>query len=86
MDDLHVGNFAALLHVIVRETQRQLILCVHERSLYEYLCLELGPTRESDSLITIELSRNMFADGSAIRFEKHVWKGDLVTFGATITG
>jgi exonuclease SbcC len=81
MDDVHVGQLANLLRGIVREAGRQLILCVHERSLYEYLCLELGPTREADSLLAIELIRNAADDGSVIRSERHAWKQDLVTFG-----
>jgi exonuclease SbcC len=82
MDDVHVGQLATLLRTIVREARRQLVLCVQERSLYEYLCLELGPTRESDSLLTIELARNAPGDGSTIRFERRAWKEDLITFGA----
>ena len=82
MDDIHVAQLANLLRAIVREAGRQLVLCVHERSLYEYLCLELGPTRESDTLLAIELVRNREGDGSTIQPERRTWKPDLVTFGA----
>jgi len=82
MDDVRVAQLANLLRAIVREARRQLVLCVHERSLYEYLCLELGPTRESDSLLAIELVRNPEGDGSIVRPERRTWKPDLVTFGA----
>jgi len=81
MDDVHVAQLANLLRAIVREADRQLVLCVHERSLYEYLCLELGPTRESDSLLAVELVRNREGDGSTVQPERRTWKPDLVTFG-----
>ena len=41
----------------MRGTQRQVIIAVHERSLFEYLTLELSPTFVDDRLITIELGR-----------------------------
>jgi hypothetical protein len=44
--------------------------------------LELGPTRESDSLLAIELVRNREGDGSTIQPERRAWKPDLVTFCA----
>jgi DNA repair protein SbcC/Rad50 len=82
MDDIHVTQLANLLRAIVREADRQLVLSVHERSLYEYLCLEFGPTRESDSLLAIEVVRDREGGGSTVQYEKRSWKPDLVTFGA----
>ena len=82
MDDIHVTQLANLLRAIVREAGRQLVLSVHERSLYEYLCLELGPTRENDSLIAIEVVRDREGDTSTVQHERRSWKPDLVTFGS----
>jgi exonuclease SbcC len=82
MDDVHVAQLANLLRAIVRQADRQLVLCVHERSLYEYLCLELGPTRDSDSLLAIELVPNLSGESSTIQAEKRTWTPDLVEFGA----
>jgi DNA repair protein SbcC/Rad50 len=81
MDDIHVTQLADLLRAITRQAGRQLVLTVHERSLYEYLCLELGPTRESDSLLAIEVVRSDSGHGSTIHPERRTWKPDLVSFG-----
>jgi exonuclease SbcC len=79
MDDIHVVQLASLLRAVVHQAGRQLVLAVHEQSLYDYLRVELGPTRDSDTLICIELTRD--GDSSAIRHEKHQWKPDRVVFG-----
>jgi exonuclease SbcC len=56
MDEVHVAQFAALLRTLAKEHHRQLIIAVHERSLYEYLSLELSPAFPGDEMITIEIS------------------------------
>jgi len=56
MDEVHIAQFAALLRSL-KNAQRQVIIAVHERSLFEYLTLELSPTFLDDRLITIELGR-----------------------------
>jgi exonuclease SbcC len=56
MDDVHITQFAALLRTLKREG-RQVILAVHDRQLFDYLALELGPAFNGDRLITIELGR-----------------------------
>jgi DNA repair protein SbcC/Rad50 len=61
MDDVHIAQFAALLRTLKQE-DRQLILAVHDRQLFDYLALELSPTFNGDRLITIELGRS--ADGT----------------------
>lgn len=82
MDDVHVVQLASVLRAIVREAGRQLVIAVHERALYEYLCLELGPSRESDSMMAIELIRESEDGDLTVRHERRVWKQDLVKFGA----
>ena len=64
MDDVHISQFAALLRMISKELQRQIVLAVHDRALFDYLMLELSPAFEGDRLITVELSRT--SDGTAI--------------------
>jgi DNA repair protein SbcC/Rad50 len=54
MDEVHIAQFAALLRSL-KSAQRQVIIAVHERSLFEYLTLELSPTFLDDRLITVEL-------------------------------
>lgn len=60
MDDVHIAQLAALLRTLKQE-DRQVILAVHDRQLFDYLALELSPTFNGDRLITIELGRS--ADG-----------------------
>ena len=56
MDEVHIAQFAALLRTL-KGTQRQVIIAVHERALFEYLSLELSPAFNGDRLITIEVGR-----------------------------
>lgn len=62
MDEMHVSQFAALLRTITRQHQRQVILAIHERPLFDYLSLELSPGRPNDRLISVELSRERGGD------------------------
>lgn len=57
MDDLHVANFAALLRRMAYDLNRQIVVAVHERALFEYLSLQLRPTRHGQQLLTHELTR-----------------------------
>ncbi|AWB86159.1 AAA family ATPase [Mycetocola zhujimingii] len=57
MDDVHVAQFSALLRSFAHDLGRQVVIAVHERSLFEYLSLELAPASVGESLVTIELSR-----------------------------
>ena len=59
MDDVHISQFAALLRMISKGLDRQIVLAVHDRALFEYLSLELSPAFEDDRLITVELSRTI---------------------------
>ena len=63
MDDVHIAQFAALLRTL-KQKQRQVIIAVHDRQLFDYLALELSPAFNGDRLITIELGRG--ADGRTI--------------------
>ena len=58
MDEVHIAQFAALLRTLSKQMQRQVIVAVHERSLFDYLALELSPAFEGDRLNVVELGRN----------------------------
>jgi len=58
MDEVHIAQFAALLRTLAKQMQRQVIIAVHERSLFDYLALELSPAFDGDRLNVIELGRN----------------------------
>lgn len=54
MDEVHVAQFAALLRTISRAHGTKVIIAVHERTLFDYLKLELS---EKDRLLAVELRR-----------------------------
>jgi exonuclease SbcC len=58
MDELHVAQFAALLRTLAKREDRQIILAIHERQLFDYLTLELSPAFPGDKLITVEISKS----------------------------
>lgn len=62
MDDVHIANFAALLRTLAKEHNRQVLIAVHDRQLFEYLRLELSPASPDDSLLALELSRGAHRD------------------------
>lgn len=64
MDDVHIAQFAALLRSLSKGMNRQVIIAVHERALFDYLSLELSPAFPGDSLITVEITRNF--DGETV--------------------
>jgi DNA repair protein SbcC/Rad50 len=64
MDDVHIAQFAALLRSLSKGMNRQLIVAVHERALFDYLMLELSPAFPGDSLIAVEITKNF--DGYAV--------------------
>lgn len=75
MDEVHVSQFAGLIRMLAKKHDRQVLIAVHERELFQYLCLELSPAFQGDELITIELGpRQDDEDGGVIR---HVWRPDL---------
>ncbi|MDE2171640.1 MAG: AAA family ATPase [Sphingomonadales bacterium] len=58
MDEVHIAQFAALLRTLSKQMGRQVIIAVHERSLFDYLSLELSPAFPGDRLNVVELGRN----------------------------
>ncbi len=58
MDELHVAQFAALLRTLAKREDRQIIIAIHERQLFDYLALELSPAFPGDKLITVEISKS----------------------------
>jgi exonuclease SbcC len=65
MDDVHTAQFAALLRTLSKGMNRQIIIAVHERALFDYLTLELSPAFPGDSLIAVEITRNATGDAVA---------------------
>lgn len=57
MDDVHIAQFAALLRTLSRQLDRQIIISVHDRELFDYLTLELTPAAPAERLIALELTR-----------------------------
>ncbi|MFJ2620147.1 AAA family ATPase [Glutamicibacter sp. NPDC087344] len=74
MDEVHISQFAALIRLISKQNNRQVILAVHERELFDYLALELSPAFDGDELITIELGERATEEDEGIT--RHVWKPD----------
>lgn len=76
MDEVHISQFAALLRTLSKQLGRQVIIAVHEKPLFDYLCLELSPAFAGDRLITVELGRTANGD-SVAACEVRDWKQDL---------
>jgi DNA repair protein SbcC/Rad50 len=76
MDEVHISQFAALLRTLSKQHGRQVIIAVHEKPLFDYLCLELSPAFEGDRLITVELGRTANGDSVANTLVRD-WKQDL---------
>lgn len=64
MDDIHISQFAALLRSVSKGLDRQVVLAVHDRALFDYLALEISPAFPGDRLITVELSQT--TDGKTV--------------------
>lgn len=79
MDEVHVAQFAGLIRVLAKQNNRQVIVAVHERELFDYLALELSPAYEGDELLTIELGERSLAEGHGIT--RHVWTPDPAIAG-----
>lgn len=77
MDEVHIAQFAALLRTLSKQHNRQIIIAVHEKPLFDYLALELSPAFENDRLITIDIGRT--SDGmTLLNYEPQVWIPDQV--------
>ncbi|SLN70805.1 chromosome segregation protein [Roseovarius albus] len=74
MDDVHITQMAALLRTLSKGMNRQIVVAVHERALFDYLTLELSPSFQGDSLITVEISKsfegNTVVSAQTYGFEK----------------
>jgi DNA repair protein SbcC/Rad50 len=77
MDEIHIAQFAALLRTLSRQQDRQVIIAVHEKPLFDYLALELSPAYEGDRLVTIELSRS-HDQNTEYRYEMKTWDPNSV--------
>ena len=75
MDEVHVTQFAGLLRVLSKHHERQVVVAVHERELFDYLALELSPAYEGDELITIELGTST-EDDSGCEITRLDWSPD----------
>lgn len=80
MDDIHISHFAALLRSFAHDLSRQVVIAVHERSLFDYLALELSPARPGQRLVTVELSRKSVGKTSAT-VETIEWEPDRAIVG-----
>ncbi|RLJ41454.1 exonuclease SbcC [Litoreibacter meonggei] len=79
MDDVHISNFAALLRTLSKEHNRQVMIAVHDRQLFEYLRLELSPAFPEDTLLTLEMARSEDQDTRCLA-QRISFKADS-TFG-----
>lgn len=57
MDDIHIANFAAIVRQLAFMHGRQVIIAIHQPELFEYLSLELAPSRPKQTLIKVQLER-----------------------------
>jgi exonuclease SbcC len=75
MDEVHIAQFAALLRTLSKQMQRQVIVAVHERSLFDYLALELSPAFAGDRLNIVELGRNAIGETTS-RWDARLFVAD----------
>ena len=56
MDDVHIANFAATLKEVTRRYDRQVVIAVHQKELFDYLALELSPASPGEqlNLVTVD--------------------------------
>jgi exonuclease SbcC len=81
MDEVHIAQLAAVLRTVARQHERQVIIAVHERPLFDYLSLELSPAFPDDRLITVELQRKSTGELDA-EPTFHDWERDATGFAA----
>jgi len=74
MDEVHIAQFAALIRTLSKSHERKVLIAVHDRSLFDYLKLELSPAFLGDQLITVQLSRSAtdvtIAESNFLTFQK----------------
>lgn len=72
MDDIHIANFAAIVRQLAFTHGRQVVIAIHEPELFEYLSLELAPSRPDQTLVKVVLERGAGATQIAVdRVEHH---------------
>lgn len=74
MDEIHIANFAALVRQLTVDHDRQVVIALHQRELFEYLAFELAPASPSDQLLKIELDRR--GGASQIEWERLTFLAD----------
>lgn len=75
MDEVHIAQFAALLRTLSKQMNRQVIVAVHERSLFDYLALELSPAFKGDRLNVVELGRSAIGQ-TTCRWDARLYVAD----------
>lgn len=75
MDEVHISQFAALLRTLSKSHNRQIVIAVHEKALFDYLSLELSPAFSGDQLITVELGKDG-AGHTSVELNRIDWKPD----------
>lgn len=74
MDDVHAMELSGLMNLIRNQLNRQIVIGVHERALFEYLANELAPMEEHQSLVLIEIHRE--GEQSSVSAQRIVGTGD----------
>src|SRR3546814_17437860 len=85
MDEVHIAQFAALLRTLSKQMQRQVIIAVHERSLFDYLSLELSPAFDGARLNLIELGRSAIGQTTS-RWAPKLYVAASATAACTVFG
>lgn len=82
MDDVHATNLAALFRTLAYHPTdpRQIVIATHDKALFDYLALELGPTKSDNRLLLHTVSREG-RDTVTISSEERTWESDEVHFG-----
>lgn len=79
MDDIHITQLSLLLKELSRQADRQVIIAVHERALFEFLKFELAPSDPTQRLLAINLKRQSEFAGSVVEHEVIEWEPDTVS-------
>lgn len=58
MDDIHISNFATIVRQLAYVHDRQVVIAIHQRELFDYLAMELAPSNEGQSLVRLTLDRS----------------------------
>ena len=75
MDEIRIAQFAALLRTLSKQHERQVIVAVQEKPLFDYLTLELSPAFHNDELCTVEIGRTP-GGNTEVNCIRQTWKPD----------